>query len=110
MEKYGVEVDRSRLYRARNRGKGEDVGSHSNGYKKLAKYAQLVRQTNPRSYMKMQLDRLDITQNPTFKRFFVCFEAMRKGFVEGCRPFIGLDGCHLKGNFAVNLQTKKMSL
>ncbi|XP_050249295.1 uncharacterized protein LOC126696648 [Quercus robur] len=47
----------------------------------------------------MQLDRLDITQNPTFKRFFVCFEAMRKGFVEACRPFIGLDGCHLKGNF-----------
>ena len=78
---------------------GEDVGSHSNSYKKLAKYAQLLRQTNPRSYMKMQLDRLDITQNPTFKRFFVCFEAMRKGFVEACRPFIGLDGCHLKGNF-----------
>ena len=47
----------------------------------------------------MQLDRLDITQNPKFKRFFVCFEAMRKGFVEGCRPFIGLYGCHLKGNF-----------
>ena len=57
--------------------------------------------------MKMHLDRLHITQNPTFKRFFVCFEAMRKGFVEGCRPFIRLDGCHLKGNFAVNLQTKK---
>ena len=73
MEKYGVEVDRSRLYRARKRGKGEDVGSHSNSYKKLAKYAQLVRQTNPGSYVKMQLDRLDITQNPTFKRFFVCF-------------------------------------
>ena len=73
MEKYGVEVDRSKLYRARKRGKGEDVGSHSNSYKKLAKYAQLVRQTNPGSYVKMQLDRLDITQNPTFKRFFVCF-------------------------------------
>ena len=73
MEKYGVEVDRSKLYRARKRGKGEDVGSHSNSYKKLAKYAQLVRQTNPGSYVKMQLDRLDITQNPTFKRFFMCF-------------------------------------
>ena len=45
MKKYGVEVDKSRLYRARKRGKGEDVGNHSNSYKKLAKYAQLVRQT-----------------------------------------------------------------
>ncbi|KAL0016111.1 hypothetical protein SO802_003180 [Lithocarpus litseifolius] len=43
MEKYGLEVDRGRLNRARKRGKGEDVGSHSNSYKKLAKYAQLVR-------------------------------------------------------------------
>ena len=39
MEKYEVEVDRSRLYRARKRGKGKDVGRHSNSYKKLAKYA-----------------------------------------------------------------------
>ena len=72
MEKYGVEIDRSRLYRARKRGKGDNVGSHSNSYKKLVKYAQLVRQTNLRSYVKMHLDSLDITQNPTFKRFFVC--------------------------------------
>ena len=36
---------------------GEDVGSHSNSYEKLAKYAQLVRQTNLGSYVKMHLDR-----------------------------------------------------
>ncbi|KAG5539399.1 hypothetical protein RHGRI_019818 [Rhododendron griersonianum] len=26
-------------------------------------------------------------------------KAMRTGFMEGCRPFIGIDGCHLKGPF-----------
>ena len=34
-----------------------------------------------------------------FKRLFVCFKAMKSGFLEGCQPFIGLDGCHLKGPF-----------
>ncbi|KAK1305847.1 hypothetical protein QJS10_CPA10g01278 [Acorus calamus] len=30
-------------------------------------------------------------------RFFVCLGVCRLGFLDGCRPFIGLDGCHLKG-------------
>lgn len=37
--------------------------------------------------------------NPTLKRFFLCFDAMKKGFINGCRPFLGIDGCHLKGPF-----------
>ena len=30
---------------------------------------------------------------------FLCFEAMKMGFIRGCRPFIGLDGCFMKGPF-----------
>ncbi|TXG66492.1 hypothetical protein EZV62_007767 [Acer yangbiense] len=30
-------------------------------------------------------------------RLFLSFQAQKQGFLEGCRPFIGLDGCHLKG-------------
>ena len=29
----------------------------------------------------------------------MCFEAVKRGFLEGCRPFIGVDGCFLKGPF-----------
>lgn len=36
---------------------------------------------------------------PVFKRLFICYEAVQKGFLAGCRPFIGLDGCYLKGPF-----------
>ena len=24
---------------------------------------------------------------------------MKKGFVRGCKPWVGIDGCHLKGPF-----------
>jgi hypothetical protein len=47
----------------------------------------------------MKLDRPNINTQPTFMRYFVCFEAMSIGFVEGCRPFIGVDRCHLKGKY-----------
>lgn len=32
-----------------------------------------------------------------FKRFYVCVGPLKAGFMSGCRPLLGLDGCHLKG-------------
>ncbi|KAG8380300.1 hypothetical protein BUALT_Bualt06G0001300 [Buddleja alternifolia] len=32
-----------------------------------------------------------------FSYFYVCFKALKDGFLGGCRPIIGVDGCHLKG-------------
>lgn len=32
-----------------------------------------------------------------FDRVILSFLAFRDGFKVGCRPFIGIDGCHLKG-------------
>lgn len=37
---------------------------------------------------------------PYFQRLYVCLEACKNGFKRGCRPIIGVDGCHLKGEFA----------
>jgi len=28
---------------------------------------------------------------------YVCLDACKRGFLASCRPFIGIDGCHLKG-------------
>ncbi|KAL0352266.1 UNVERIFIED_CONTAM: hypothetical protein Scaly_1615300 [Sesamum calycinum] len=40
-----------------------------------------------------------IPHAPVFKRFFLGLSALRDGFLEGCSPFLGFDGCHLKGPF-----------
>lgn len=34
-----------------------------------------------------------------FDRCILSFPALREGFKRGCRPFIGIDGCHLKGPY-----------
>ncbi|KAK8613507.1 hypothetical protein V6N13_101266 [Hibiscus sabdariffa] len=31
-----------------------------------------------------------------FFRIYVCFQALKQGWKDGCRPFIGVDGCWLK--------------
>ena len=36
---------------------------------------------------------------PIFYKFYVCLESCKRGFIEGCRPLIGLDGYFLKGYY-----------
>ena len=40
-----------------------------------------------------------------FKRMYLYFEACKRGFREGCRPLVGMDGCHLKGPVGGQLLT-----
>ena len=32
-------------------------------------------------------------------RSYICWVALKRGFLEGCRPLIEVDGCHLKGPY-----------
>lgn len=34
-----------------------------------------------------------------FSKFYVCFQATKTGWIEDCRPVIGVDGCHLKESY-----------
>ncbi|KAL0358283.1 UNVERIFIED_CONTAM: hypothetical protein Sangu_0677700 [Sesamum angustifolium] len=36
---------------------------------------------------------------PSFKRTFVELGALKKDFLQRCRPFLGFDGCYLKGTY-----------
>ncbi|XP_059302246.1 uncharacterized protein LOC132054218 [Lycium ferocissimum] len=41
--------------------------------------------------------RMHLRKERRFSRMYVCFDALKKGFKSGLRPFIGLDGTFLKG-------------
>lgn len=32
-----------------------------------------------------------------FKRFYYCLGVLKEGWKNGCKPFLGMDGCLLKG-------------
>ncbi|KAG5614302.1 hypothetical protein H5410_014126, partial [Solanum commersonii] len=55
-------------------------------------------QTNPGSTCVVKLkDSESENEMKQFHSFYLCFDAMKKGFQQGCRRCIGLDGCFLKG-------------
>ncbi|KAJ0007618.1 hypothetical protein Pint_30463 [Pistacia integerrima] len=70
--KHYLQLSRSKLYRANQLPKGRSDKLHVESFTSLLKYDHIVKHTNP---------------------------AQKKGFIEGCRHFIGVDGCHLKGPY-----------
>jgi len=97
MSKYGVKVEKHVMYKAKRKEREMVEVCHATCYNKLRKYANIVIEANPMSVINIQVDRQEISQNPVFKRFFLCLTTMRHGFHLGCRLFIGMDRYHLKG-------------
>ncbi|XP_059652874.1 uncharacterized protein LOC132299969 [Cornus florida] len=96
---YGIEPSRMQLYRANRKALEEIGGNHAEAYTLLPAYANEIDKTNPGSLAKIKRFRANLFVNPVFSRIFICFEALATGLKKGCRPFIGLDGCHLKGPY-----------
>jgi hypothetical protein len=65
-------------------------------YTKVFDYQLELLRSNPGSTVVVCLDPMIMEQN-IFQRFYVCFDALKKGFKAGCRKVIGLDGCFFKG-------------
>ncbi|XP_020412157.1 uncharacterized protein LOC18792877 [Prunus persica] len=37
-------------------------------------------------------------ERPRFQNIYICLAAVKQGFLQGCRPVIGFDVCHIKGH------------
>ncbi|XP_070017886.1 uncharacterized protein [Nicotiana sylvestris] len=73
-------------------------------FARLCDYADNIEQTNPGSICLVKTDRNLEPGKNLFKYFYVCFDALKKGWLEGCRKIIGFDGCFLKGACKVDLE------
>ncbi|XP_062112870.1 uncharacterized protein LOC133824026 [Humulus lupulus] len=65
-------------------------------YAALWDYAEEIKYTNKGSTVEFLTESGD-NGRPRFKRMYICFSGLKEGFSAGCRPVIGLDGCHIKG-------------
>ena len=90
-EKFGVDVRKDMAYRARHKALAAALGDQVKQYARLRDYLQAVIDSNLGSRCivttKMLVEHL--TRNPTFHGLFVCLNACKEGFLNGCRPFIG---------------------
>lgn len=57
---------------------------------RIRDYLQTVIDKNPGSTAVVStVDRIALGMNPRFYGLFICLNAQRQGFLDGCRPFIG---------------------
>jgi hypothetical protein len=95
--RWGVDVKEHRLYRARKLAKDKIRGKLDEQYNKLWDYLEMIRVTNASSCVMMKIERPLPDIPGKFQRLYFSLAAMKRGFLAGCRPIIGLDGCFLKG-------------
>ncbi|KAK2656628.1 hypothetical protein Ddye_009680 [Dipteronia dyeriana] len=73
--------------------------NHAKAYGKLRQYGNAIRVMNLGYDVFVAMNAKVVSDNPTFFRFYLSLSACKTGFVNGCRPLIGVDGCHLTGQF-----------
>ncbi|TXG63126.1 hypothetical protein EZV62_010120 [Acer yangbiense] len=99
LKDYKVAVSEQKLYRARTIALEGSNENHKESYNKFWKYGNIVRIKNQGSVTMLNLHQPLPGGPQHFLRFFLSFEAQKYGYLAGCRPFIGIDGCHLKNRY-----------
>lgn len=73
-------------------------GSFKAEFGGIAAYESAIQEKDPGTTAELEIDEESSHQGKfIFKRVYFCFNALKRGLRAGCRPIIGLDGCHLKG-------------
>jgi hypothetical protein len=102
---FKVHISRHQASRAKSNAKELVQGTFKEQYAQLRDYCEELMRSNPYSTAILSTNRPQPHLQPLFERFYVCLDACKKGFLDGCRPFIGVDGCHLKGQYPGQLLT-----
>ncbi|KAM0857193.1 hypothetical protein ACQ4PT_048645 [Festuca glaucescens] len=97
-QKWGEPIPKRKAYRARKIAFSVVMGDQKAQYTRLRDYLQAVIDTNPGSRCIVTTKHVieHPSTNPRFHGLFYCLNASKEGFLNGCRPFIGVDGCFIK--------------
>ena len=85
---------RTKLQRARMLAMKKNYGDEEGQYKMLWDYGNELIRSNPGTPFFVALD-----SKARFNKAYMCLDACKRGFLQGCRPMIFLDGCHIKTRY-----------
>ncbi|XP_075486522.1 uncharacterized protein LOC142526151 [Primulina tabacum] len=95
MEDIRCIVSKSQIYRAKAKATHLVEGQACEQYALIWDFANEVKRSNPGSTVVIGTN--NETDENRFDMLYMCLYASKVGFLSGCRRFIGVDGCHLKG-------------
>ncbi|KAI4338596.1 hypothetical protein MLD38_023634 [Melastoma candidum] len=91
---YGIELNYSQAWRAKEVAREQIQGSYKEAYKLLPSLCERIVETNPGS-----IARFSTKEDSSFHRIFISFHASISGFQQGCRPLLFLDSCCLNSKY-----------
>ncbi|KAL3503275.1 hypothetical protein ACH5RR_037724 [Cinchona calisaya] len=94
---HNVNITRHQVYKTFQKAKVLIYGKYKEQYTKLWDYCAELLEKNSGSIMDIVTKVDEISRKERFQRMYICFEALKKGFKEGCRRVVVVDGCHLRG-------------
>ncbi|XP_031482489.1 uncharacterized protein LOC116252399 [Nymphaea colorata] len=95
LQEHGISISYKQAYRGKERSMENIYGSYEGGYRLLNVYCKQIRNINPGSVALVLTDEVE----HRFQRLFVAIHASIYGFVNACRPLLGIDGARLKGKY-----------
>ncbi|XP_022631479.1 uncharacterized protein LOC106780710 isoform X1 [Vigna radiata var. radiata] len=99
---YSVGITHWKAGRAKKIAMDSLVGDGERQYARLYDYvAELLRVKA--GTLKIKANQPQPTLQPRFGSLYMCLEGCKEGFLGSCRPFIGVDGCHLKTSYGGQL-------
>ncbi|KAL0008520.1 hypothetical protein SO802_010022 [Lithocarpus litseifolius] len=102
---FKIHINRYQASRAKGRAKELVHGTFTEQYAQLGDYCKELLRSNPGSTTLISTNRPQPHLQPKFERLYVCLDACKRGFLAACKPFIGVDGCHLKGEYPGQILT-----
>ncbi|CAN0845804.1 hypothetical protein LINGRAHAP2_LOCUS4210 [Linum grandiflorum] len=95
---YGLDVTLKVCSYAKAQVKKILEGTLTSSYAKLRPYLLQLKKADPEGTFVVEVDPVVPGKNyMLFRRIYIGFSCLRKGFIAGCRRFFALDGCFLKG-------------
>ncbi|XP_038722970.1 uncharacterized protein LOC120014918 isoform X2 [Tripterygium wilfordii] len=91
---YGIELNYSQAWRAKEIAREQLQGSYKEAYTQLPYFCEKIKETNPGS-----VATFTTKDDSSFHRLFVSFHASICGFENGCRPLIFLDSAPLNSKY-----------
>ncbi|KAJ9546772.1 hypothetical protein OSB04_019315 [Centaurea solstitialis] len=106
-QKYENNISHMKSFRAKQIAMKKLMGDYIEQYTVLRDYICELQRTNPGTTVKLDVETDGLLSNETrqFKRIYVCLGALKKGFAEGKREILGLDGAFMKGPFPCQVLT-----
>ncbi|KAI5388074.1 hypothetical protein KIW84_073964 [Lathyrus oleraceus] len=96
---YSMGITVARAWKTKSIAKKIIEGDAYKEYANLWRYAAELKRVNFGNTMKINVDRPNPLIQLRFGSFYFYFDGCKKGFINGCRPFVGVGGCHLETKY-----------